>query len=205
MIKPRFDEKGLVPVVAQDYETGEIRMLAYADEEALKKTLETGYAHYFSRSRGRVWKKGETSGELQKVKEVRIDCDGDALVYLVEQEKDRACHTGKRNCFYRTLEGEEVKKPLPFEVLPRLQRVVRERLREKREDSYTYKLASKGKERVFQKVGEEAVETLIALMKGDKREVVYESADLLYHLIVALEVSGVEVREVLEELAKRFK
>jgi len=204
-MKLRFSPEGLIPVVAQDYETGEVRMLAYANEEAVKKTLETGYAHYYSRSRKKVWKKGETSGELQRVLEVRVDCDGDALIYVVRQEKDRACHTGARNCFYRTLDGREVTKPLPFEVLPRLQRKLRERISEKDPSSYTYRLASEGKERVVQKVGEEAVETLIALLKGRKEEVVHESADLLYHLLLALELSGVSVVEVLEELIKRYR
>ena len=205
MLEIKFNEEGLVPVIAQDYRTGEIRMLAYANEEAIKKTLETGYAHYYSRSRKKLWKKGETSGELQRVKEVRIDCDGDAVIYIIEQEKNRACHTGERNCFYRTIEGKKVEKPLPFEVLPRLEEVIKERIEKLPEGSYTTKLVKSGKERVFQKFGEEAVETLIALMKGDKKEIISETADMLYSLIVSLSVSGVEIREVMEELTRRFK
>ncbi|RTZ58746.1 MAG: bifunctional phosphoribosyl-AMP cyclohydrolase/phosphoribosyl-ATP pyrophosphatase [Gammaproteobacteria bacterium] len=202
----KFDEKGLVPVIAQDYKTGEVRMLAYANGEAIKKTLETGYAHYYSRSRQKIWKKGETSGELQRVKEIRIDCDGDALVYVIEQEKNKACHTGERNCFYRNLKGEYViKKPLPFEVLPRLQEVINERLKTMPEGSYTAKLAKEGIERIAQKFGEESVETLIAMVKRDKNQVVYESADMLYHWILALSYLGIDVVEVFEELAKRFK
>ena len=205
MERIKFNDEGLVPVIAQDYKTGEIRMLAYANEEAVKKTLETGYAHYYSRSRKKLWKKGETSGELQKVKEVRIDCDGDALIYVVEQEKNRACHTGERNCFYRTIDGRRVNKPLPFEALPRLEEVIRERIEKLPEDSYTAKLVKSGKERVFQKFGEEAVETLIALLKGKREEIISETADMLYSLLVSLSVSGVEITEVLEELAKRFR
>ena len=205
MLEIKFNEEGLVPVIAQDYRTGEIRMLAYANEEAIKKTLETGYAHYYSRSRKKLWKKGESSGELQRVKEVRIDCDGDAVIYIIEQEKNRACHTGERNCFYRTIEGKKVEKPLPFEVLPRLEEVIKERIEKLPEGSYTTKLVKSGKERVFQKFGEEAVETLIALMKGDKKEIISETADMLYSLIVSLSVSGVEIREVMEELTRRFK
>ncbi|NPB07978.1 MAG: bifunctional phosphoribosyl-AMP cyclohydrolase/phosphoribosyl-ATP diphosphatase HisIE [Aquificae bacterium] len=201
----KFDEKGLIPVIAQDYRTGEIRMLAYANEEALRKTLETGYAHYYSRSRKKIWKKGETSGELQRVIEIRVDCDGDALLYVIEQEKNRACHTGERNCFFRTIEGKKVEKPLPFEVLPRLQEVIKERLEKKPEGSYTVKLVQEGEERVFQKFGEEAVESLIALMKGEKGEIIYEVADLLYMLLVSLTVRGVDVKEVMEELARRFR
>ena len=202
----KFNEKGLVPVVAQDYKTGEIRMLAYANEEAIRKTLETGYAHYYSRSRQKIWKKGETSGELQRVKEIRIDCDGDAIIYVIEQEKNRACHTGERNCFYRNLKGEYVlNKPLPFEVLARLQEVIDERLKTLPEGSYTAKLAKEGIERIAQKFGEESVETLIAMVKKDKNQVVYESADMLYHWLLALSYLGIDVVEVLEELAKRFK
>ena len=200
-----FNEDGLVPVIAQDYRTGEVRMLAWANEEAIKKTLETGYAHYFSRSRKKLWKKGETSGELQRVLEIRVDCDGDALIYVIEQEKNRACHTGERNCFFRTLQGERVKKPLPFEVLPRLQEVIQKRLKEKKENSYTVKLVESGYDRVVQKVGEEAVEVLIALKNKDKGEIVYEVADLLYMLTVALTTNGVDVKEVMEELISRFK
>ena len=205
MLEIKFNEEGLVPVIAQDYRTGEVRMLAYANEEAIKKTLETGYAHYYSRSRKKLWKKGETSGELQRVKEVRIDCDGDAVIYVIEQEKNRACHTGERNCFYRDIEGNKVEKPLPFEVLPRLEEVIKERIEKLPEGSYTTKLVKSGKERVFQKFGEEAVETLIALMKGNKKEIVSETADMLYSLIVSLSVSGVDIKEVMEELARRFK
>ena len=202
----KFNEKGLVPVVAQDYKTGEIRMLAYANEEAIRKTLETGYAHYYSRSRQKIWKKGETSGELQRVKEIRIDCDGDAIIYVIEQEKNRSCHTGERNCFYRNLKGEYVlNKPLPFEVLARLQEVIDERLKTLPEGSYTAKLAKEGIERIAQKFGEESVETLIAMVKKDKDQVVYESADMLYHWLLALSYLGIDVVEVSEELAKRFK
>jgi len=202
----KFDDRGLIPVVAQDYRTGEIRMVAYANEEAVKKTLETGYAHYYSRSRQKLWKKGETSGELQRVKEIRVDCDNDTLIYLIEQEKNRACHTGERNCFFRNLEGEYVlKKPLPFEVLPRLQEVLKDRIENLPEGSYTTKLVKQGFDRIVQKFGEESVEVLIALMNRDKEQVVYESADMLYHWLLALTYLGIDVKEVLEELSRRFK
>ena len=202
----KFDERGLIPVVAQDYRTGEIRMVAYANEEAVKKTLETGYAHYYSRSRQKLWKKGETSGELQRVREIRVDCDNDTLIYLIEQEKNRACHTGERNCFFRNLEGKYIlKKPLPFEVLPRLQEVLKDRIENLPEGSYTTKLVKQGFDRLVQKFGEESVEVLIALMNRDKEQVVYESADMLYHWLLALTYLGIDVKEVLEELSRRFK
>ena len=163
MIQLKFSKEGLIPVIAQDYRTGEIRMFAWANEEAVRKTLETGYAHYYSRSRQSLWKKGETSGELQRVKEVRVDCDEDVLIYVIDQEKNRACHTGERNCFFRNIEGEKIQKPLPFEALQRLQEVLRDRIAKKPEGSYTAKLLKEGEDRVFQKFGEEAIEVLIAL------------------------------------------
>jgi len=205
MLKLNFNEEGLIPVIAQDYRTGEVRMFAWANEEAIKKTLETGYAHYYSRSRKSLWKKGETSGEVQRVIEVRVDCDEDALIYVIEQEKNRACHTGERNCFYRDIEGKKVYKPLPFETLPRLQEVIQERLREKPEGSYTVKLAEKGLDKVVQKFGEEAVETLIALKNKDREEIVYETADMLYMLSLALTLNGVDIKEIMEELIRRMK
>ncbi|WP_457601195.1 bifunctional phosphoribosyl-AMP cyclohydrolase/phosphoribosyl-ATP diphosphatase HisIE [Hydrogenivirga sp.] len=205
MIPLNFNEDGLVPVVAQDYRTGEVRMLAWANEEAVRKTLETGYAHYYSRSRKRIWKKGETSGEVQRVKEIRIDCDEDALIYVVEQEKNRACHTGERNCFYRDIDSRKVDKPLPFEALPRLQEIIRERLEEKPEGSYTVKLAEKGLDKVIQKFGEEAVETLIALKNQNKEEILYETADMLYMLSLALTLNQINIEEVMEELVRRMR
>jgi len=204
--KLKFNEKGLIPVVAQDYRTGEVRMVAYANREAVEKTLQTGYAHYYSRSRRKIWKKGETSGELQKVKEIRIDCDGDTLLYIIEQKKNKACHTGERNCFYQTLDGEySLNQPLPFEILPRLQEVLYERLEKLPEHSYTTKLIKEGFDRIVQKFGEESVEVLIALMNRDKENIVYESADMLYHWLLAISYLGIDVVEVLEELIRRFK
>jgi phosphoribosyl-ATP pyrophosphohydrolase/phosphoribosyl-AMP cyclohydrolase len=201
----KFNEQGLIPVVAQDYRTGEVRMVAYANREAIEKTLQTGYAHYYSRRRQKIWKKGETSGELQKIKEIRVDCDNDTLIYVIEQEKNVACHTGERNCFFRNIEGERViEKPLPFEVLQRLQEVLKDRIEKLPEGSYTTELVKQGFDRIVQKFGEEGVETLIALMNRDKNQVVYESADLLYHWLLALSYLGIDVVEVLEELTKRF-
>ena len=205
MVPLKFNDDGLIPVIAQDYRTGEIRMFAWANEEAVKKTLETGYAHYYSRSRRQLWKKGETSGEIQRVREVRVDCDEDVLIYVVDQEKNRACHTGERNCFFRTVEGERVSKPLPFEALQRLEEILKKRVWEKPEGSYTAKIVSEGKDRVLQKFGEESVEALIALKNGAKSEIKTETADLLYFLVLSLILSEVELTEILEELIRRMK
>jgi len=205
MVKLKFNSEGLIPVIAQDYRTGEIRMFAWANEEAVRKTLETGYAHYYSRSRKKLWKKGETSGELQKVIKILVDCDEDVLIYVIEQEKNRSCHTGKRNCFYRDIEGSELHKPLPFETLPRLQEIIQDRLKEGSQNSYTVRLAREGKDRVLQKFGEEAVETLIALKNERKEEIVYETADMLYMLTLALTLNRVDIKEIMEELINRMK
>ena len=201
----KFNEEGLIPVIAQDYRTGEIRMFAWANEEAIKKTLETGFAHYYSRSRNQLWKKGESSGEVQRVREVRVDCDEDVLIYVIDQEKNRACHTGERNCFFRTIEGERVSKPLPFEALQRLEETLKERIEQKPEGSYTAKIVSQGKDRVLQKLGEESVEALLALKNGEKEEIKAETVDLLYFLILSLILSEVELTEVLEEVIRRMK
>ncbi len=205
MISLKFNEEGLVPVIAQDYRTGEIRMFAWANEEAINKTIETGYAHYYSRSRKSIWKKGETSGELQRVLEIRVDCDEDVLIYLVIQEKNKACHTGERNCFFRRLDGDRVKRVLPFEALQRLQEIITQRLEEMPEESYTVKLYREGEDRILQKFGEEAIETLIALKRGVPEEIKAEASDMLYHLLLMLTVRKIGIEEVLEELAGRIK
>ncbi|MCS7196716.1 MAG: bifunctional phosphoribosyl-AMP cyclohydrolase/phosphoribosyl-ATP diphosphatase HisIE [Aquificaceae bacterium] len=205
MIELKFNQEGLIPVIVQDYRTGEVRMFAWANEEAIKKTLQTGYAHYYSRSRGTLWKKGESSGELQRLVEIRVDCDQDVLLYIVEQEKNKACHTGERNCFFTDLQGKESKRVLPFESLQRLQELIAKRLEEMPEGSYTVKLYREGEDRILQKFGEEAIETLIALKRGVKEEIKSETSDMLYHLLLMLTLRGVGIEEVFEELASRMK
>ncbi|AEF19245.1 MAG: bifunctional phosphoribosyl-AMP cyclohydrolase/phosphoribosyl-ATP diphosphatase HisIE [Hydrogenobaculum sp.] len=199
-----FDEKGLIPVIAQDAFSGEIRMLAYANKEAIKKTIETGYAHYFSRSRNSIWKKGETSGELQEVLEIRIDCDNDTLIYMIKQQKDIACHTGNRNCFFRAFDKE---KPslMPFEILPFLERLIKDRISNPVENSYTSKLIKEGLDRIVQKVGEEAIESVIAFKNQDKKEIAYELADLIYHILVGIKYSNMSFEDIELELIRRHK
>ncbi len=201
----KFDEKGLIPVIAQDFKTGEIRMLAYANEEAIRKTIETGYAHYFSRSKKKIWKKGETSGEFQRVREIRVDCDGDSIVYIVNQDKNRACHTGNRNCFFRNIEGKEIDDVLPFEALQRLEEIIKSRMEKMPENSYTSKLLREGKDRILQKFGEEAIESLIALKNGDRESIREEVADMMYHLILSLAINGMSITDIMEELSDRIK
>jgi len=198
----RYDEKGLVPVVAQDANTGEVLTLAYASREAVQKTIETGEAHYHSRSRGELWRKGETSGNTQRVVEVRLDCDGDALLYRVEPAGP-ACHTGERSCFFTSLQGSDKDAPDLGRTLGRLSETITGRHREMPEGSYTAKLLDRGTGYIAQKVGEEAVEVVVAALENDR--LAEETADLLYHLLVLLEERGVGMREVARVLDERHR
>lgn len=202
-----FDDNGLAPVIAQDKDTGAVLTLAYANKEAVEKTLQTGEAHFYSRSRGELWRKGATSGNIQKVVEVRLDCDGDALLYRVEPHGP-ACHTGERTCFFTALAGEGVGVSASNAadagfgtMVERLADVIAERHREMPEGSYTASLFERGTERLAQKVGEEAVEVVIASLKDER--VAEETADLVYHLLVLLEDRGVGIEEVAKVLSDR--
>ena len=193
---------GIVPVVVQDTK-GEVLTLAYMDREALRRTLETGYAHYYSRSQKRVRMKGEVSGNTQRVKEIRIDCDSDALLLIVEQ-KGVACHTGNYSCFYRKLGEPERVLPMDYSltILRELEELIRKRKENPVEDSYTSRLFKEGRERIYKKFGEEAVEVLVA----ETREgLIYETADMLYHLLVLLAYNEVSLGEVMAELRRRRK
>jgi len=193
----KFDERGLVPCVAQDAESGEVLTLAYANAEALKLTVDTGEVHFFSRSRGKLWRKGEESGHVLKLAQLRIDCDGDAVLALVEPTGP-ACHTGERSCFYRQLEGGEPE-PVAAEALATLQRTLRSRAAERPEGSYTVTLLDDPK-LIGEKVEEEAEEVVRAAREESDERVAEEAADLLYHLSVLLasrEVSQAAAMEVL--------
>lgn len=200
----KFDEKGLVPVVTQDIKTGTVLMLAYMNEESLKMTLDTGYAVYFSRSRQTLWKKGETSGHVQKVRAIHYDCDGDSLLMLVEQT-GAACHTGEYSCFHNELlslvEG-SLKVP-SAQILQEVYNVIADRKVHPKEGSYTNYLLDKGVEKICKKVGEEAAESIIAAVKGSREELRYEAADLVYHLLVLLFNQGLTPMELWAELEKR--
>jgi phosphoribosyl-ATP pyrophosphohydrolase/phosphoribosyl-AMP cyclohydrolase len=198
----RYDEKGLVPVVAQDARTDEVLMLAYASREAVEKTLSSGEAHYYSRSREEIWRKGETSGNNQEVVEVRLDCDGDALLYRVEPAGP-ACHTGEMSCFFTSLADSGGEISDLGRTLTRLAGTIAGRRREMPEGSYTAKLLDRGTGYTAQKVGEEAVEVVVAALEGEK--LAEESADLLYHLLVLLEGRGVGVEEVARVLDERHR
>jgi phosphoribosyl-ATP pyrophosphohydrolase/phosphoribosyl-AMP cyclohydrolase len=202
-----FDGNGLVPVIAQDAATWSVLTLAYANREAVERTLASGEAHYYSRSRSELWRKGATSGNTQKVVEVRLDCDGDALLYVVEPHGP-ACHTGEESCFFTSLAGEGVGVRATAEnevrfgtMVERLAGTIAQRHEEMPEGSYTVSLIEGGPERLAQKVGEEAVEVVIAALSDDRLS--EETADLIYHLLVLLEERGVGTEQVAKVLHDR--
>jgi phosphoribosyl-ATP pyrophosphohydrolase/phosphoribosyl-AMP cyclohydrolase len=203
----RFGADGLVPVVTQESRSGDVLMVAFANRDALDRTLTTGLAHYFSRSRGTLWQKGETSGHLQRVTEVRLDCDGDAVLYRVEQSGP-ACHTGTKTCFNRALgrnggtaEGEDE----GAHLLSRLAKTIARRASERPKGSYTAEVLAGGVAKASQKVGEEAVEVVVAANSEDDERLASEAADLLYHLLVLLQARGVPLDAVLRELESRAR
>ena len=197
--KVKYDERGLIAAIAQDCESGEVLMQAYMNEEALRETLRTGYAHYYSRSRKTLWKKGETSGHVQKVISAAFDCDRDCLLLQIEQT-GAACHTGNRSCFFQTtIAGERA----GAVFLGELARVVKDRKEHPAEGSYTSYLFEKGIDKIAKKTGEEAVEVVIAAKNADREELVGECADLLYHLTVLMEEKGISLSDVCTELKKR--
>lgn len=203
----KYDDRGLVAVIAQDAETGEIRMVAYADSAAIERTLETNEAHFFSRSRQKLWKKGESSGNTMIVREVWVDCDGDALIYLVDPAGP-SCHTGEQTCFFRQLgtdgelrtEGAESASP----TLPRLEQILRERGTATADKSYTKSLLEAGPAKIDAKLREEAEELGQALIGESDDRVASEAGDVLYHLLVGLALREVSLRDLLEVLSKRF-
>jgi phosphoribosyl-ATP pyrophosphohydrolase/phosphoribosyl-AMP cyclohydrolase len=208
----RFDEHGLIPAVVQDAVTGKVLMVAYMNEEALRKTLETRTTWFYSRSRKTLWHKGETSGHVQHVERVYVDCDRDCLLVQVRQE-GVACHTGFFSCFHRMVEGTEISEPRAscpvsplLAFLGDLFLIIEERAERPSPSSYTARLLAEGKEKILRKVTEEATEVLLAAFEGEETRrdhLRYEVADLLYHLLVLLKHEGLTYAEVMEELRNR--
>ena len=203
--------ENLVPAIIQDHKTGEVLMLAYMNEESLRLTKETGTTWFWSRSRQKYWNKGETSGNTQKVKEIRYDCDEDTYLVLVEQIGGAACHTGNRSCFYRQMSPEEKdvsNDPPRFieagpDILDELQEVIERRKTDKTSGSYTAELLGAGQERILAKISEEAGEVVEAARRDPDERVVSESADLVYHLMVMLAGRGLSLDDVKRELKAR--
>lgn len=188
---------GLLPAIIQDFASGKVLMLGFQNEEAFQKTQETGEVHFFSRTKNRLWKKGETSGNVLRVREVLKDCDSDSLLILVDAPAE-TCHTGSFSCF-----GES--KTADFSFLPDLENLIQSRKTEKPENSYLTSLFETGIDRIAQKVGEEAVETVIAAKNTDKEDFQNESADLLFHLLVLLAEKETRLSEILAVLKARKK
>jgi len=197
---------GLVPVIVQDIDTNEVLMLAYMNEEALQKTLDTGYAHYFSRSRNKLWKKGESSGHTQEVKEILVDCDNDTILLKVKQN-GVACHTGRKSCFFTNLKTNEVimdkEEEIEYNFIDKLYHTLLDRKNADSKTSYVASLYKKGENSLLKKVAEEAAEFCFAVKDNDKKEIIYEAADLTFHVLVALAFRNVHPEAILEELKRR--
>ena len=200
--KIRYNEKGLVSAIAQDYLDGTVLMMAWMNRESLQKTLETGEAWYWSRSRQELWHKGATSGHIQKVQSIRYDCDSDALLLTIQQVGDIACHTGERSCFHQV--GSTKDTP-PADMLSEVFKVIRDRKINPIEGSYTCKLFEKGDNAILKKIGEESAEVVMACKDDDPDEIASEIADLFYHTLVALAHHNVDIRDVYRKLAQRKK
>lgn len=197
----KFDDKGLVVAVAQDYKTNEVLMVAYMNKESLEITLNEKRACYFSRSRNCLWRKGETSGHIQHLKGIYYDCDGDAILMKVDQVGN-ACHTGAYSCFFNKVYEENVTDQA---ILNRLYNQIIDRRDNPQEGSYTNYLFDKGLDKILKKVGEETSEVIIGAKNKDKDELVYEMCDLIYHSMVLMVSEGVAIDDLKKELTKRHK
>ncbi len=208
----KFDEQGLVPAIAQDVSTGVVRMFAWANAEALRATFAAGQATFWSRSRRQLWRKGAESGHVMPVRELRLDCDGDAVLYLCDPVGP-SCHTSRTSCFFRTsplpapaaaLAEDDGPAEVPGAILSRLAQVIRARRQETAEKSYVASLLTRGVPKINAKVMEEAREVTEALTAGEPHAIAHEAADVIFHLLVGLEATGVSVDDVFAELRRRF-
>ncbi len=200
---------GLIPVVTQEASTNEVLMLAYMDKEALDLTISTKIAHYFSRSKQRIWKKGESSGHIQDVIDILLDCDNDTILLKVKQT-GVACHTGRKTCFFTSIESEktisdvEVNTNLSYGVLDNLYHIIQERKNSDPNESYTAKLLQGKENSMLKKIVEEAGEFTFAVKDNDTDEIIYEAADIVYHIMVALASKNVNPDRIKQELSRRF-
>ncbi|AQS59770.1 bifunctional phosphoribosyl-AMP cyclohydrolase/phosphoribosyl-ATP pyrophosphatase [Desulforamulus ferrireducens] len=218
----KYNEAGLIPAIVQEVTTREVLMLAWMNRQAVEKTLSTGEVWFYSRSRQKMWKKGETSGHVQKLKGLYYDCDADTLLVLAEQVGGAACHEGYSSCFHNkvnpdgtvTVEGEQQFNPAEVygkqgstgpEIIDELFQVILSRKAEMPEGSYTTYLFTKGVDKICKKVGEESAEVIIGAKNNNNEELSYEAADLIYHLLVLLANQNLAVGEIYEQLAKRRK
>ena len=197
--KLKFDERGLIPAIVQDVRTREILTLAYMNAESFARTVETKETWFWSRSRNKLWHKGETSGNIQKVVELLLDCDGDALVVLVDPAGP-ACHTGAQSCFGSTGTAKLI---TTDQLLDRLYNLVQEREKTRPADSYTSYLFNEGLDKILKKLGEESTETIVAAKNDEDERLISEVADLVYHLIVLLVARGISLDQIRAELTRR--
>jgi phosphoribosyl-ATP pyrophosphohydrolase/phosphoribosyl-AMP cyclohydrolase len=197
----KWDERGLIPSIVQDAQTGEVLMLAWQSRESLAQMITSGRATFFSRSRDALWEKGATSGNIQTVRAIKADCDRDAILIRVDPAGP-ACHTGARSCFFQPIGGAPDAPPAPAETLTHLEAVLKDRQTNPPEGSYTAKLFSNETLR-HKKIGEEATELVIASLKGNKEEIANEAADVIYHALVLLRAHGMGLSDIAEVLRAR--
>lgn len=204
--KIKFDNNGLIPAIIQDCKDNTILMVAFMNKESVQKTLDTGLTHFWSRSRQKLWQKGETSGNIQKVKDIFIDCDTDTLLIKVEQTGP-ACHTNKRSCFYRRFNEkmDEIKDTeLSSDMVKKVFDIIMDRKANPKEGSYVASLFKNGKDKILKKISEEAGEVVIASKDDKKEEIIYEITDLMFHLLVVMGYHNIAPEDIYNELEKRF-
>jgi len=194
---------GLVPAIVQDASTNRVLMQAYMNQEALRLTLASGKTHFWSRTKGRIWMKGEESGHYSLVQNAFLDCDNDAILFKAQQVGP-VCHTGEESCFFKPIETEDGK-AVDAKMLERLFEVIKERIQNPSEKSYVSRLTGKGEDAVLQKIGEEAVEVIIAAKTNNPDETIYEAADEIFHILVMLAQKGIPISSIFEELDRRHK
>ncbi len=202
--KVNFEKgKGLVPVVVQDASNDRVLMQAYMNEEALRLTLASGKMHFWSRSRGKMWMKGEESEHTSLVQNAILDCDDDAILFKVQQIGP-VCHTGEETCFYKPIKAEETLK-VDAKVIERIFEVINERIQNPTEKSYVSRLTAEGEDAVLQKIGEEAVELILAIKEDKPKEITHEAADVFFHIMVLFAKKGITLTSIFEELEQRHK
>jgi phosphoribosyl-AMP cyclohydrolase / phosphoribosyl-ATP pyrophosphohydrolase len=200
----KFDKNGLVPAVVQDGQSGKVLMLAYMNKESLQKTKETKTTWFYSRSREKLWNKGETSGNIQKVKKLSYDCDGDTILVEVEQ-KGNACHTGEESCFFNEVALDQNEPTLERNIISNLYTFIEKRKNNPVEGSYTNYLFREGLDKILKKIGEESSEVIIGAKNRDKKELVNEFSDLVYHSLVLMVEQGISVDDIKQVLTERHK
>jgi len=201
--KLKYDQNGLIPAIIVDFESGDVLMLAYMNEESLKISIEEGKTCFWSRSRNELWRKGESSGNVQHIMNIKTDCDNDALVIEVKKSGP-ACHTGKESCFFNDVytSGDDPAKPF---TLNTLHDIIKDRKENKKPGSYTTYLFEKGLDKILKKLGEESTEIIIASKSNDKGETIYEIADFVYHALVLMTEMDITPEEIKKELASRHQ